>query len=235
LYSVNWQREIRITKLKDKVVVIKKDRKTKEMNEYLLVFMYSFMSILLLHPSTPPRIGKSIIINEGKENRKRLKKFGISTPSLYFINNNTIVEEYIEEGNLYKYLRKTKDTDIVFTVGVITGRLHNAGLCFIDNKAQNYLVKNSSIFRTDLGLIQKATSTFAKSLDIGLFLGSLIDLEQEKYNKIEEMFLLGYQSESKGKIPKLSIIIRNIASLGLSSNHHNLIINLLRKTNIKYG
>ncbi len=203
------------------------------MNEYLLIFMYSFISVLLLHPSAPPRIGKSVIINEGEDNRKRLKRFGIFTPILYYINNNTIVEEYIEEGNLYKYLKKTKDIDIVFTVGVITGRLHNAGLCFIDNKAQNYLVKNSSILRTDLGLIQPATSTFAKSLDIGLFLGSLIDLEQEKYNKIEELFLRGYKSQSKGKIPKLSIIIRNIASLGLSSNHHNLIKNLLKKTNIK--
>jgi Kae1-associated kinase Bud32 len=172
------------------------------------------------------------MINEGKENRRRLKKIGILTPLLYNIDENTIVEEYIEGGNLYKYLKNNGDIEIVFKVGIITGRLHNAGLCFIDNKAQNYLIKRSDVVRTDLGLIQNRNSVYAKSLDIGIFLSSLIDLDRKKYSKIEKTFLDGYKLESKNKIPYLSIIIRNISSIGLTSNHYNLLMNLTKKMDL---
>ena len=229
MYSLNWQRDIEIIKLNGIKVIVKKDKATKEINEYLLIFLYSLISLFLLHPSSPLKLGKFIIINEGEENRKKLNKMGIPTPQLYKINKNTIVEEYIEGGNLYKYLKNSEDLEIVFKVGVITGRLHNAGFCFIDNKAQNYLIKRSDIIRTDLGLIQKRNSTYTKSLDIGLFLSSLIDLDRRKYSKIERTFLEGYKLESKDKLPYLSIIIRNISSIGLTSNHYNLFMNLLNK------
>jgi Kae1-associated kinase Bud32 len=231
LYSLNWQRDIKIIKLNGIKAIVKKDKSTKEINEYLLIFLYSLISLFLLHPSTPLKLGKSIMTNEGEENRKKLNEIGIPTPQLYKIDKSTIVEEYIEGGNLYKYLKNNGELEIVFKVGVITGRLHNAGFCFIDNKAQNYLItKRSDIVRTDLGLIQKRNSTYSKSLDIGLFLSSLIDLDRGKYSKIERMFLEGYRFESKSKIPYLSIIVRNISSIGLTSNHYNLIMNLLYKT-----
>ncbi|MBA3750811.1 MAG: Kae1-associated serine/threonine protein kinase, partial [Nitrosopumilus sp.] len=159
-----------------------------------------------------------------------LNQIGIPTPHLYFINKNMLVEEYIEGGNLYKYLENDGAIEIVFKAGAITGKLHKAGFCFIDNKAQNYLVKKSYLIRTDIGLIQRQNSVFAKSLDIGLFLSSLIDLDINKYKIIERNFLEGYTFEYKNKTPYLSIILRNIASLGLSSNHYNLIMNLLCKT-----
>jgi Kae1-associated kinase Bud32 len=229
LYSLNWQRDIKIIKSNGVLAIVKKDKATKEINEYLLIFLYSLVSLFLLHPSSPLRLGKSIMMNEGEENRKKLNKMGIPTPHLYNINKNTIVEEYIEGGNLYKYLKNNGDLEIVFKVGVITGRLHNAGLCFIDNKAQNYLIKRPDVIRTDLGLIQNQNSVYTKSLDIGIFLSSLMDLDREKYSKIEKTFLDGYKFESKNKIPFLSFIIRNISSIGLTSNHYNLIMNLTRK------
>ena len=229
MYSLNWQRDIKIIKSNGVLAIVKKDKATKEINEYLLIFLYSLVSLFLLHPSSPLRLGKSIMMNEGEENRKKLNKMGIPTPHLYNINKNTIVEEYIEGGNLYKYLKNNGDLEIVFKVGVITGRLHNAGLCFIDNKAQNYLIKRPDVIRTDLGLIQNQNSVYTKSLDIGIFLSSLMDLDREKYSKIEKTFLDGYKFESKNKIPFLSFIIRNISSIGLTSNHYNLIMNLTRK------
>jgi hypothetical protein len=74
-----------------------------------------------------------------------------------------------------------------------------------------------------------------KSLDIGIFLASLIDLENQKYKKIEKHFIMGYTRDIKSnqKIPFLSIIIRNIASLVLAANHNNLAKNLLAKSEIK--
>jgi tRNA A-37 threonylcarbamoyl transferase component Bud32 len=229
LNSLNWQRDIEITKLDGRKVIVKKDKATKVINEYFLIFLYSLISVILLHPSSPPKLGKSILINEGEENRKRLNEIGISTPHLYHISNNTIIEEYIEDGNLYKFLKNDGDLKIVFKAGAITGKLHNAGFCFIDNKAQNYLVKRTDLVRTDIGFMQKQNSIFAKSLDIGLFLSSLIDLDVEKYKIIEKTFLEGLKSESRNKIPYLSIIVRNISSLGISNNHYNLIMNLYSK------
>jgi len=229
LNSINWQRDIEITQFNGKKVIVKKDKTTKVFNEYFLIFLYSLISIFLLHPSSPTKFGKLIMINEGEENRKKLNKIGIPTPQLYYINKNKIIEEYIGEGNLYRFLKNDGDIKVVFKAGVITAKLHNAGFCFIDNKAQNYLVKRSELLRTDIGFIQKQGSIFAKSLDIGLFLSSLIDLDPEKYRLIEKAFLDGYRSESGNKIPYLSIIIRNISSLGISLNHHNLITNLYSK------
>jgi Kae1-associated kinase Bud32 len=230
LYSLNWQRDIEIAMVDGVKVIVKKDKVTKDGNEYLLIFLYSIISTFLLHPSSPPKLGKFILINESEENRKKLKQIGVLTPHLYHINENTIVEEYIEGGNLYKYLENDGDTEIVSKAGAITGKLHNAGFCFIDNKAQNYLVKKADLIRTDIGLIQRQNSVFAKSLDIGLFLSSLINLDIKKYKMIERTFLGGYEYESHNKTPYLSIILRNIASMVLSSNHYNLIMNLLSKT-----
>jgi tRNA A-37 threonylcarbamoyl transferase component Bud32 len=229
LYSVNWQRDIEITIIDGRKVIIKKDKATKLINEYLLVFLYSLISILLLHPSSPPKLGKSVLLNEGKENRRKLNEIGITTPRLHHISNDTIIEEYIEGGNLYTFLKNDGDLEIVFKAGVITGKLHNAGFCFIDNKAQNYLVNRSDLIRTDIGFIQKKNSLYSKSVDIGIFLSSLIDLDREKYKIIEQVFLEGIKAESKNKIPYLSTIVRNISALGLSSNHHNLITNLFLK------
>ena len=185
---VNLQRDIKITKVDGRKVIIKKDKVTKVINEYFLIFLYSLISVILLHPSSPPKLGRSILINESEENRQKLNKIGIPTPHLYHINKNTIIEEYIEDGNLYKLLKNDGDLDIVFKAGAITGRLHNAGFCFIDNKAQNYLVNRSDLFRTDFGSIQKQNSIFAKSLDIGIFLSSLIILIRKNIKKFRKPF-----------------------------------------------
>lgn len=226
---MNWQRDIQITTLNGKKVIIKKDKSTKVFNEYFLIFLYSLVSVFLLHPVSPPKFGELIMINESEANRKKLNKLGIPTPHLYHISKDKIIEEYIEDGNLYKFLKNDGNVDIVFKAGVITGKLHNAGFCFIDNKAQNYLVKSSELIRTDIGFIQKQNSLFAKSLDIGLFLSSLIDLDAAKYKLIEKYFLDGFRSETGNEIPYLSIIIRNVSSLCISLNHYNLVMNLYPK------
>lgn len=233
MYFVNWQRDITISTFNGEKVVIKKNKVTKEINEYLLVFIYSFISIIMLHPSSPLRLGKNMVFNEGKENRKNLAEKGIETPKLYHVDDKTIIEEYIDGGNLYNFLKNNGDINRVFDAGIITARLHNNGLCFIDNKSQNYLIKDKQkIIRTDLGLIKRDNSDFGRSLDIGTFLASIIDLKRENYEKAEQLFINGYRKESGKKIPNLSVIIRNTASLVFTSNHQNLVNNLLNKNKI---
>jgi len=224
---VNWQRDIVISKIDGKMVVIKRNKMVKNINEYLLVFIFTFISFVLMHPSPPLKIGKSILLNEGSLNRQKLKGLGIHTPRLIEINKDVIIEEYIDGGNLYGFLKKSNNLEIVYKVGTITRSLHNSGSCFIDNKAQNYLVKDFEIIRTDLGLIQNHVSEYTKSLDIGIFLASLLDLDNEKYKIIEKSFLEGYKNNPTDKLPYLSMIVRNIAALVLVSDHSNLAKNLL--------
>lgn len=235
LHFVNWQRDIVVTSINGQKVVIKKNKSIKSLHEYLLVFMFTFMSFILLHPTSPIKTGNFILRNEGLSMRQALSKIGIHTPKLLKIDQETIIEEYLEGGNLYSYLKNNDNVCIVQQVGFITRKMHDNGACFIDNKAQNYLVRDLEIYRTDLGLIQNQSTEFTKSLDIGIFLASLLDLEHEKYRKIEQHFLKGYKmgANSNNKIPHLSIIVRNIASLVLVSDHLSLAKNLLVKSDIK--
>lgn len=230
---MNWQRDIAISRIDGKMVVIKRNKMVKSINEYLLVFIFTFISFVLMHPTPPLKIGKSILLNEGSLNRHKLKDLGIHTPRLIEINKDIIIEEYIDGGNLYGFLKKSNNLEIVSKVGTITRTLHNSGSCFIDNKAQNYLVKDLEIIRTDLGLIQNHVSEYTKSLDIGIFLASLLDLDNEKYKIVEKSFLDGYKNDPSDKLPYLSVIVRNITALVLVSDHYNLAKNLLKKSDMK--
>lgn len=217
MYFVNWQREVSISEMNGKKVVVKRNKISKNLHDYVLVVSYSVLSILLAHPSAPPEIGGKMTLNEGFEMREKLQSVGISTPELISISTSSLIEEFVSGGNLYEALSGSDDFSLAFAAGIITGRLHKSGYSFIDNKSQNYLVTFSrKVLRTDLAFIQKKDSNFAKSMDIGSFLGSLIGLDKVKYKPIEDAFYAGYYSETKTQIPYLSIVLRNILGLGLS-------------------
>src|SRR5207245_1157071 len=59
------------------MVVIKKNKSTKDFHEYLLAATYSVMSVLMAHPSVPPPAGKITLENEGNAMRDNLKRLGI--------------------------------------------------------------------------------------------------------------------------------------------------------------
>jgi tRNA A-37 threonylcarbamoyl transferase component Bud32 len=197
-------------------VIVKRNKPTKEFHEFLLIYMYSLISMLLADPSAPPSFSE-IMRNEGRDMRKNLEKIGVSTPELISISAFDLVEEYIEGGDLYIALASGLPARLAFGAGCLTARMHRAGYAFVDNKAQNYLVKGDSVVRTDLGFIQKSNSHYARNMDIGSFLASVMDLDG--YREFEKAFHDGYLSESGHKFSYLSIIIRNILSLGFSSDN----------------
>jgi tRNA A-37 threonylcarbamoyl transferase component Bud32 len=215
LYFVNWQREVSIEELNGQKVVVKRNKPTKVFHEFLLIYMYSLISFILAHPSAPPTFGE-IMRNEGRNMRKNLEKIGISTPELISISHIDLVEEYIEGGDLYVALASGEPAALAFGAGCLTGRMHRAGYAFVDNKAQNYLVRDNSVVRTDLGFIQKSRSHYARDMDIGSFLASIMDLA--RYREFEKAFYDGYVSEFGCKFSYVSIIIRNVLSLGFSSD-----------------
>ena len=110
MYFVNWQRDISIEELDGRKVVVKRNKSTKDFHEYLLISMYTLISILLVHPSPPPLIGKVTINNEGYTMRRNLRQLGIPTPLLISITDTALIEEYVEGGDLYRAFSDGKDT-----------------------------------------------------------------------------------------------------------------------------
>lgn len=224
MYFVNWQREVSVEELNGHKVVVKRNKPTKEFHEFLLITIYSLISVLLAHPSTPPLFSE-IMRNEGRDMRKNLERIGVTTPELISISDVDLVEEYIEGGDLYMAFVSGHPAAFAFDAGRMTGMMHRAGYAFVDNKAQNYLIRGDLLIRTDLGFIQKSSSQYARSMDVGSFLASIMDLE--RYREIESAFFDGYLSESGRKFSYISIIIRNLLSLGFSSDTKTTLKNMV--------
>ena len=205
-------------------VVVKRNKPTKQFHEFLIVYAYSLISLLLFHPSAPLTFSE-IIRNEGCEMRKNLRKIGISTPMLLSMSDADLVEEYIEGGDIYRALASGGEVVLAYEAGCITGKLHQAGYTFVDNKAQNYLARGESVIRTDLGFMKKTNSHYSKSMDIGSFLASVMDLD--RYGEIAKSFHDGYRSEADSKFSYLSIVIRNVLSTGFSSSSKTTLRNML--------
>lgn len=205
-------------------VVVKRNKPTKQFHEFLIIYAYSLISLLLFHPSTPLTFSE-IIRNEGCEMRKNLRKIGISTPMLLSMSDAGLIEEYIEGGDIYRALASGGDVMFAYEAGCITGKLHKAGYTFVDNKAQNYLARGESVIRTDLGFMKKTNSHYSKSMDIGSFLASVMDLD--RYGEIAKSFHDGYRSEADSKFSYLSIVIRNVLSTGFSSSSKTTLRNML--------
>lgn len=205
-------------------VVVKRNKPTKQFHEFLIIYAYSLISLLLFHPSTPLTFSE-IIRNEGCEMRKNLRKIGISTPMLLSMSDAGLIEEYIEGGDIYRALASGGDVVLAYEAGCITGKLHQAGYTFVDNKAQNYLARGESVIRTDLGFMKKTNSHYSKSMDIGSFLASVMDLD--RYGEIAKSFHDGYRSEAESKFSYLSIVIRNVLSTGFSSSSKTTLRNML--------
>lgn len=227
MYFVNWQRDISVEEKDGRKVVVKRNKPTKDFHEFLISYVYTLISILLARPS-PPNVSEQMTANEGQSMRATLANIGIATPELIGISDEFLVEEFVQGGDLYRALASSSRRELVYGAGSITGRLHRAGYAFVDNKAQNYLVKEGQVVRTDLAFTQKTRSSFAISMDIGSFLASVIDLE--RYEEIEQAFFEGYLSETGRKFSFSSIVIRNLLSLGFSSDTTVMLRNLILDT-----
>jgi tRNA A-37 threonylcarbamoyl transferase component Bud32 len=224
LYFVNWQREVSLKEWNGQKVIVKRNKSTKQFHEFLIIYTYSLISMLLFHPSAPLTFSE-IIRNEGHEMRKNLKKIGISTPMLLSMTDTDLIEEYIEGGDIYRALASGGDIMLAYEAGCITGKLHQAGYAFVDNKAQNYLARGGLVIRTDLSFMKKTDSQYSKSMDIGSFLASIMDLD--RYDEIAKSFYEGYISEAGSKFSFLSIAIRNVLSAGFSSRSKTTLRNML--------
>ena len=66
---------------------------------------------------------------------------------LLSMSDADLIEEYIEGGDIYRALASGGDVVLAYEAGCITGKLHQAGYTFVDNKAQNYLARGESVMK----------------------------------------------------------------------------------------
>ncbi len=227
LHFDNWQREVSLEKSDGQTVVLKRNKRTKGFHEFIISFTYSLISILLAHPSRPTAFSE-IVKNEGKEMRRTLERIGIPTPELLSITETELREEFVEGGDLYEAIVSGTLIDFAHVAGVTTAKMHKAGYVFIDNKAQNYLINGEALARTDLGFTRKSSSLYSRSMDVATFLASVMDLDN--YAEVERIFYDGYRSELGCKLPYLSIIIRNLLSIGFSTSSRTTLRNMIHDT-----
>jgi tRNA A-37 threonylcarbamoyl transferase component Bud32 len=226
---VNWQRHVRCGEYEGRKVAIKTNKKIKGFRDFILVFAYVLTSVIILHPSSPHPLGSLLVQNESIVMREMLRKLDILCPTLLFIGKKVIIEEFIEGGNLYSLFEKKGDPSLASNAAILTARLHNSNLVFLDNKAENYLINSQKqLVRTDLSLIMNNDSVFSRSMDIASFLASIMDLGSSEYREIHNTFISAYEKEACNSCPYLYIILRNILALGFSSNRHNTLMNMIR-------
>jgi tRNA A-37 threonylcarbamoyl transferase component Bud32 len=226
---VNWQRHVRRGEFEGRKVVIKTNKRIKGFRDFILVFAYVLTSVLILHPSSPHPLGAMLLQNESILMREMLRKLEILSPTLLHISHKVLIEEFIEGGNLYSLFEKKGDPLLASKAGILTARLHNAKLVFLDNKAENYLINSQGqLVRTDLSFIMRDDSIFSRSMDIACFLASIMDLRGSEYWVIHNTFINAYENEIGRSCPYLYIILRNILALGFSSNRANTFMNLLK-------
>ncbi len=226
----SWHRKVELYQIGKRKIVVKKRKKLQLLRTLSLWFSFylvSFFSLSLSSLILPTHV---MTQNEKRETRKELRKIGIWTPDLYAAKDDYLIEEFVEGTDLYKWSHSSNLKSfcrIVYKVGSLTGKLHENNWSFIDNKAQNYLVtKYEKICRVDTGFLQKMADDFQKFMDIGTFLGSLLDLEHSKYERLVQSFLEGYYKTTGKDVPLKAFLVRNMVSLLLAPRYTNTIPNM---------
>ncbi|MDI6798818.1 MAG: hypothetical protein QMD12_02360 [Candidatus Aenigmarchaeota archaeon] len=190
-----FTREVSVRKIGNNVVVVKI---YPDLKPLFVDFSKSTFSLLFLLPkisflSKEERIQREIIGHE------KLAEIGIPVPKIleFSTRDGLLVEEYIDGTNLYQLIKKSEKTEresISYETGKITGFLHSKGYSFFDNRPQNYIFKDSKIFRVDLETFEVAPSLFERCLDVISFTESF---SGKIRNHVYNSFISGYETYSK--------------------------------------
>lgn len=226
----SWHRKVELYQIGKRKIVIKRKKKLQLLRTLSLWFSFYLVSFFSLSSSSLILSTHVMTQNEKRETRNELRRIEIYTPDLYAVNDNYLIEEFVEGTDLYKWSHSSNlegACKIVYKVGCLTGKLHKNNWSFIDNKAQNYLVtEHEKIYRIDTEFLQKKVDNFQKYMDIGTFLGSLLDLQRSRYECILQSFLEGYSKTTGKDVSLKAFLVRNMISLLLAPKYTNTIPNM---------
>jgi len=137
---------------------------------------------------------------------------GVNVPVVFYIDIDKalIVMEYIE-GELLKDVLSSVSVaqacSIIEDVGVLTGRLHKAGIVHGDLTTSNIIVSpNGEVYAVDFGLSRFSSEVEDRGVDVHLFIRSLESTHYSYASKVVSCFLKGY-----GKVvgPELADLIKD--------------------------
>jgi TP53 regulating kinase-like protein len=101
------------------------------------------------------------------------RKAGVPTPMIYSIDlaENTIIMDFIQGSPVKTVIQNMsgREKNNLFThIGILIGRLHNAGIIHGDLTTSNMILHNSSIYFIDFGLGDYSTEIEDQGVDLHL-------------------------------------------------------------------
>lgn len=101
------------------------------------------------------------------------RKAGVPTPIIYSIDlaENTIIMDFIQGSPIKTIIQNMSEQEKknIFThIGILIGRLHNAGIIHGDLTTSNMILNDSKIYFIDFGLGDYSTEIEDKGVDLHL-------------------------------------------------------------------
>lgn len=122
-----------------------------------------------------------------------VKTFGISTPIIYFVNQNKS-EIYMQfvPGKLVRDLPEKIIVKICKKIGKVVGVLHKNGIMHGDLTTSNFILASDKLVILDFGLAQRTERIEDHAIDLRLFKEVLNSAHAEIVNTAWSSFLQGY-------------------------------------------
>lgn len=141
-----------------------------------------------------------------------VKKFGINTPFLYFIDppQAEIIMEYIQGNNVKDIL----SNNLAFNIGRYVAVLHNNNVIHGDLTTSNFIIKDNSLFLIDFGLSFFSERIEDKAVDLRLFKEVLSSAHIDLFEEAYQSFITGYSSNTKNNLNKILRVVGEIEKRG---------------------
>ena len=161
------------------------------------------------------RLRKQRTVRES-EIMSEVKKFGIHTPLVYFVdveNCNIIMEEI--NGALVRDISNSKLVRICKDIGKSVGIMHKNGIAHGDLTTSNFIISKEDMFIIDFGLASRTSKFDDHAVDLRLFKEILNSAHIEVFEKAWSNFLSGYKSSvGKERFVKVTNQVMVIESRG---------------------
>ncbi|MEM2144540.1 MAG: KEOPS complex kinase/ATPase Bud32 [Candidatus Jordarchaeaceae archaeon] len=130
------------------------------------------------------------------------RKAGVPTPMIYSIDlaENTIIMDFIQGSPVKTIIQNMSEKErenIFMHIGILIGRLHNAGIIHGDLTTSNMILKNSKIYFIDFGLGDYSTEIEDKGVDLHLMRRALQSTHYTFAESGFEAVLEGYKKTEK--------------------------------------
>ena len=140
------------------------------------------------------RLRKQRTVRES-EIMSEVKKFGIHTPLVYFVdveNCNIIMQEI--NGALARDISNSKLVRICKDIGKSVGIMHKNGIAHGDLTTSNFIISKEGLFIIDFGLASRTFKSDDHAIDLRLFKEILNSAHAKIVEKAWSNFLIGYKS-----------------------------------------